>query len=158
MREMRRKNKEISMEETQQLLKRQDVGIFSTVDQEGQPYGVPVNYVYIDNKIYFHCALEGHKLDNIKDNNKVCFTIYGGNEIIPQRFTTTFESVVAFGTAVVVEDEEKLEALKLIIERLSPEFVEEGMAYIARSGNATAVVRMDIEHMAGKRADPPKKA
>ncbi len=158
MREMRRKDKEISPEETQELLRKHEVGIFTTVDQEGQPYGVPVNYVYTDSKIYFHCAKEGHKLDNIRDNNKACFTVYGGNEIIPHRFTTTFESVVAFGRAVVVEDDEKLEALRLIIERLSPGFEEEGMTYINKSGGATQVVRLDIQHMTGKRAIPPKRA
>jgi len=156
MREMRRNDKAISLEEAEELLHKHDVGIFSTVDQEGQPYGVPVNYVYSNKKIYFHCALEGYKLDNIKANNRVCFTIYGGNEIIPQRFTTTFESVVVFGKAEVVEEAEKLEALQLIVERLSPGFEKEGMEYISRSGNATLVVKIDAEHISGKRANRPK--
>ena len=157
MKEMRRKDKEITVEETKELLKRLDVGIFSTVDPEGQPYGVPVNYVYKEDKIYFHCALEGYKLDNIKTNSKVCFTVYGGNEIIPQRFTTTFESVVVFGKAEVVKEAEKLEALQLIVERLSPGFEKEGMEYIAKSGDATLVVKINIENMTGKRANRPKK-
>ena len=156
MKEMRRKDKAISLEEAQELLHKHDVGIFSTVDQEGQPYGVPVNYVYNNNKIYFHCALEGYKLENIRTNNKVCFTIFGGNEIIPQRFTTTFESVVVFGKAAVVAEAEKLEALQLIVERLSPGFEKEGMEYINKSGNATLVVRVDVEHISGKRANRPK--
>lgn len=156
MREMRRKDKAVSLEEAKEILNKYDVGTLSTVDEEGQPYGIPVNYVYMEDKIYFHCALEGYKLDNIKANNKVCFSVFGGNEIIPQRFTTTYESVLVFGKAEVADEAEKLEALKYIIERLSPGFEKEGIEYITKSSNATLVVKINIEGISGKKGNRPK--
>lgn len=153
---MRRKDKALSLEESKEILRKYDVGTLSTVDEEGQPYGIPVNYVYNGDKIYFHCALEGYKLDNIKANYKVCFSVYGGNDIIPQRFTTTYESVVVFGKAGIVDEAEKLEALRLIVEKLSPGFEKEGMEYISKSGGATLVVKIDIQHITGKKGNKPK--
>lgn len=157
MRQMRREDRLISIEEAKALLNQEGVGVFTTVDQEGQPYGIPVNYVFHQDAIYFHCATEGHKLDNIEKNNRVCFTVYGENQVIPQRFTTSYESVVVFGKAEIVEGEEKFHALKLIIEKFSPEFLEAGMEYIQRSGGATAVVKINIDHLSGKR-NPLKKS
>ncbi|WP_034328864.1 pyridoxamine 5'-phosphate oxidase family protein [Alkaliphilus transvaalensis] len=149
--EMRRKDRQISHEEAEAILVKEGVGILSTVDEMGQPYGVPVNYVYANKAIYFHCALEGHKLNNIKKNNRVSFTVYGDHEVISKDFSTNYESVVTFGKAEVVDQEEKTEVLRLIIERFSPDFIKEGLAYISRAENKTAVVKINIEHMTGKR-------
>jgi len=157
--EVRRKDREINLEETKELLQRAGVGVLSTVDEEGQPYGVPVNYVYDHNNdtIYFHCAVEGHKLINIKKNNKVCFTIYGENNVLAEKFTTTYESVVVFGKAEVVEETEKIQALKLLVEKFSPGFVKEGLEYIQRAADRTLVVKISIDKMTGKRNNPLKK-
>ena len=65
MREMRRKDKEIGMDDAINFLTEHEYGVLSTVGTDGQPYGVPLNYVYKDNCIYFHCALTGHKIENI---------------------------------------------------------------------------------------------
>ncbi|MBM7615895.1 pyridoxamine 5'-phosphate oxidase family protein [Alkaliphilus hydrothermalis] len=155
--EVRRKDREINLEESKELLQRAGVGILSTVDEEGQPYGVPVNYVYEDDTIYFHCAVEGHKLINIKKNNRVCFTVYGENNVLAEKFTTTYESVVVFGRAKVVEEAEKLQALKLLVGKFSPDFMKEGLEYIERAANRTLVVKISVDQMTGKRNNPHKK-
>lgn len=152
MRDMRNEKRKISNEEAKALLSKEGVGILATVDKDGQPYGIPVNYVYDQDHIYFHCAIEGHKLDNIRENNRVCFTVYGENQVIPQRFTTTYESTVVFGTAKEVVGEEKQRALKLIIEKFSPDFLESGLEYIERAHEKTAVVKIEIGHLTGKRS------
>ena len=72
--EMRRKEKMISREEIMEVLASAEYGILSTVNADGMPYGTPVNFVYADDAIYFHCATEGHKLSNLAANNNVCFT------------------------------------------------------------------------------------
>lgn len=149
-REMRRKDKKIDLKEAESILTKEKVGILSTVDGEGQPYGIPVNHVYDDNKIYIHCALEGHKLDNIKDNPKVCFTVYGDYQIIQNKFTTNFESVVAFGNASLAEGSERDKAFKMIIEKFSPDFKEEGHKYTERLKDKTAVIKIVVSHISGK--------
>lgn len=68
---MRKKDRAIDITEALEILNKGEYGILSIITNEGYPYGVPLNYVYIDNCIYFHCAIEGQKLDSIKSNNKV---------------------------------------------------------------------------------------
>ena len=63
--EMRRKEKMISREDIMEVLASAEYGILSTVSADGMPYGTPVNFVYADDAIYFHCATEGHKLSNL---------------------------------------------------------------------------------------------
>ncbi|ABR48427.1 pyridoxamine 5'-phosphate oxidase-related, FMN-binding [Alkaliphilus metalliredigens QYMF] len=82
-RELRRKDREIKNNEVIQIIENSDYGILSTVSQNGYPYGVPVSFVFINNSIYFHCATEGHKLDNILNNNKVSFCVVGETCILP---------------------------------------------------------------------------
>ena len=48
------------------LLTKGSYGILSTIGKDGFPYGVPLNYTYLENSIWFHCGINGHKLDNIK--------------------------------------------------------------------------------------------
>ncbi len=149
-REMRRQDKKIDLKEIEEILNKCDVGILSTVDSEGQPYGVPVNYVYENNIIYIHCALVGHKLDNIQYNPKVCFTVSGDYEILPDKFSTNFESVVAFGKASLAQGEEREKVFKMIIERFSPAFKEEGAKYTDKFRDKTAIIKIEISHMSGK--------
>lgn len=149
-REMRRKDKEIDLKEAVSILAREKVGILSTVDRDGQPYGIPVHHVYDDNKLYIHCALEGHKLDNIKDNSKACFTVYGDYQVIQSKFTTNFESVVAFGNASLAEGTERDRAFEMIIEKFSPDFKEEGSKYTERLRDKTAIIKIVISHISGK--------
>ena len=153
-RPMRRKDRQSTTEEAVGLLKRAEYGILATTDEISQPYAVPLSYAYTENRIYFHCATEGHKLDNIKANDKVSFAVVGATQVLPDKFSTAFESAVVFGKASFVEDEqEKVAALKALIEKYSKDFWEEGLAYINRAAAATCVVRIDIEHMTGKNRD-----
>lgn len=152
-RAMRRKDRQASSQDTIGILEKGEYGILATTDGS-IPYAVPVNYVYNENRIYFHCAKEGHKLDNIKANPKVSFCVVGEASVLPSKFSTAFESAIAFGEAKIIEEkEEAVLALKLIISKYSPDFVAEGDAYIKRAFDATCVVRIDIEHVTGKSRD-----
>ena len=109
------------------------------------------NYVYGDDAIYFHCAKEGHKMEGFQRSDKVSFCVVGEDEVIPEAFSTAYASLIVFGRASVVTDEkEKREALKLLAERFSPEYTKEGEAAIRSSWNDVCVVRLKIEHAAGK--------
>ncbi|HKJ28717.1 MAG TPA: pyridoxamine 5'-phosphate oxidase family protein [Desulfuromonadales bacterium] len=147
---MRRKDKAMQDGAIIGLLQNGEYGVLSTVDGNEQPYGVPLNYVLMNNCIYFHCALEGHKLDNLTANPKVSFCVVGRTKVLPAEFSTEFESVIVFGRASVIEGEERYQALNALIEKYSPEFVSEGSAYIEKFDSQTKLVRIEIQQMTGK--------
>lgn len=149
-REMRRKDRELGNDEIVEILKNNSYGVLSTISQNGYPYAVPVSYVYLNNSIYFHSATEGHKLDNILANNKVSFCVVGGTCILPEKFSTKYESVIIFGTAAEIFEDEKNAALLEIIKKYSPDYITEGKEYIKNSSNATKVIKISIDHFSGK--------
>ncbi|MDF2891616.1 MAG: Pyridoxamine 5-phosphate oxidase-related FMN-binding [Clostridia bacterium] len=105
-REMRRKDRQTSTEAAMDILQRGEYGILATLGENNMPYAVPLSYANVENCIYFHCAKVGHKLDNIKANSKVSFCVVGDTKVIPNQFSTSFESIIAFGTAEIIEDKE----------------------------------------------------
>ena len=133
--------------------------VFSTAEDlclamhDGEfPYVIPLNFVRQGNCIYIHCALEGHKLDCIRQNPRVAFTIIADVSIHREKSTTYFKSLCGKGTACIIEDEtEKGRALDAIAQRyaaLCPQPTP------TASINRTAIVRIDIEELTGKRKLP----
>jgi len=147
---MRRNDRASTQEGAIDLLIKGEYGVLSTIGENGYAYGVPLSYAYNEGKIYFHAATEGLKLDNITLNNKVCFTVIGDTKVLPEKFSTNYESTIVFGKAAILEGEEKIEGLRLIIEKYSPEFMESGMEYINRAQMATKVVKIEIDEITGK--------
>jgi nitroimidazol reductase NimA-like FMN-containing flavoprotein (pyridoxamine 5'-phosphate oxidase superfamily) len=149
---MRRSDKALSNDALVRILQEGEYGVLSTVDADGQPYGVPLNYAYKDNCLYFHCALEGHKLDNLLANEKVSFCVVGRTRVVPADFTSDFESVIVTGTAEVIYADEKYQALVSLIDKYCSEYVDEGRRYIEKLDSETAAVAIRIESMTGKRS------
>ena len=152
MREIRRKDKKIGTDEAVNLFTKCEYGVLSTVDNDGQPYGVPLNYAYKDNCIYFHCALIGHKIDNIENNPKVSFCVVGDTKVLPSEFSTDYVCAVAFGVASELQGTERYNALVLLLEKFSPDFMEEGKKYIVKLDKVTKVIKIEIQHISGKKA------
>ncbi len=150
MKAMRRKDKEIAADEAVKLLAEGEYGILSTVDDAGQPYGIPLNYVYKDQHIYFHCALTGHKLDNLEGNPKVSFCVVGHAKVLPSQFATEYASAVAFGKASQVQGPERHDALWALISKYSAAYMDEGNAYIQKHDAATRVIKISITRISGK--------
>jgi nitroimidazol reductase NimA-like FMN-containing flavoprotein (pyridoxamine 5'-phosphate oxidase superfamily) len=150
IRKVRRTDREIDLEMATQLLAKGEYGVLSTTGLDGKAYGVPLNYIFKDNCLYFHCALEGHKLENIKANNKVSFCVVGRTKVLPDKFSTEYESAIAFGTASVVQGKERYDALLSILEKYSPDFLEEGKKAIAKYDDKTTIIKVDIDHLTGK--------
>ena len=148
--EMRRKDKQISDEKDIELLRKCNYGVLSTTGEDGYAYGVPLSYTYVDNSLYFHSAIWGHKLDNIKNNDKVSFCVVGEVENIPDEFNTKYESAIVFGKAFEVDGDEKYSALIAILEKYSNEYMEKGKKYIESEYNNAKVVKISIEHITGK--------
>lgn len=147
--EMRLKKRLLEDDEARRILSQGEYGILSTVDADGCPYGVPVSYACADNIIYFHCAKGvGHKVENMEHSQKVCFTVVGPTEVLPAKFTTKYESAIAFGTVRKAED--VFRGLRLLQEKYSPGFPEEGRAYAEKDMDTVAVYEIQIEHVTAK--------
>ena len=111
--QMRRIKQQLSEKECIDILQRQNVGTLALAKNGDYPYAVPLNYVYYNGKIYFHCAITGHKIDIIKKQNKASFCVIDKDTVVPEKYTTFYRSVIVFGKAEIVEDDvEKMVALK----------------------------------------------
>ena len=107
-RKMRRKNQQLSQGEAIEILQTWPTGIMGVIGDDGYPYTVPLNYVFSDDKLFFHCAKEGHKIDSIRKNDKVAFCVIEKDEVVSKAFATKFRSVVVFGRArILTEDGER---------------------------------------------------
>ncbi|WP_305040996.1 pyridoxamine 5'-phosphate oxidase family protein [Geoalkalibacter sp.] len=150
MQSVRRKDRAISTLEAAELLDSAEYGTLSTVGKDGQPYGVPLSFAHKNGCIYFHCALDGRKLDNIADNPKVSFCVVGKTKILPDKFGTEYESALAFGVASEVFGAERYKALVLLLEKYCSDFIEEGKQYIEAKDKVTRVFKIGISHISGK--------
>ena len=133
-----------------EILARGEYGVLSTLGPDGQPYGIPVNYAYRHPILYFHCAQDGHKIDNLRYNPRVAFCVVGTTRVLPEQFATEYESAMAFGVASEVTGPERLDALIWLLEKYSPEHVDAGKAYIARKAQVTKVIKIEITELTAK--------
>lgn len=146
---MRRNDRQLTEQEATQILERGEYGILSTVCTDGTPYGLPVSYAYQDGVIYFHCAKDvGLKIENITAQPKVCFTVVGQTEVLPEAFATRYESAIAFGATQKALDKRK--GLILLQEKYSPDYSETGAQYIEQSLDRVEVYEIKVESLAGK--------
>ena len=151
-REMRRKERQLTDEQTRALIGKGKTGTLSLNGDDGYPYGLPVNYVYFNDAIYIHGAAEGHKVDAVKANPKACFSCYVNAEIIAEKLTAAYESFIAFGKVEMVEElEEKKAVLDFIVDELStPEFKEKGTKMVEKMAEKTGIIKFTIEEVKGK--------
>jgi len=161
---MRRKDREITdMNRIMEILKNEDVCCVAFQD-EPFPYLIPMNYgaQMEDGKLvlYFHGAAAGTKLEMIKKNPNVSFTVFGNNRITVDmeaacKSTTSFDSVCGSGRAVIVPEEEKRKGLAVLMNHMSrtdnKAFDETSFPDGAVSG--TAVWKIVVENVVGKHHD-----
>jgi nitroimidazol reductase NimA-like FMN-containing flavoprotein (pyridoxamine 5'-phosphate oxidase superfamily) len=151
---VRRKDRILDETSALLLLQVAEFGYLSLgVGTDGYAYGVPINFVYDQQSqaIYFHCATEGHKLDCLKLNNKVSFCIIGKTNVIAGKFTSRYESLIAFGTADLhLPADEKLFALRLLIQKYSPDFIATGDKYIQSAFDRVFVFKLSVERITAK--------
>lgn len=152
-RQMRRIKQELPLDEAKKLLKENKRGVLSFNGDDNYPYSLPINYFYDDeeNRIYFHGAKMGYKVDCIERNNKSCFVTYGDEELSDNGWSYYLKSVIAFGKIEIVKDQE-LAARKLseLASRYYPSLSEVDAAMV-RSFKNVLVYYLDIEHMTCKK-------
>ncbi|MCH5321117.1 MAG: pyridoxamine 5'-phosphate oxidase family protein [Eubacterium sp.] len=150
-RELRRKKQLLPEEETIEILKRNTSGTLACSGDDDYPYAVPMSYVYTNGKIYFHCAVTGHKLDAVKRNSKVSFCIVDKDDIVPEKITTFYRSAIVFGRIKIIEDPaQKRNILETLAKKYSPNNDEGIEKEINTLFKVTCVLELNIDHMTGK--------
>lgn len=152
-RKIRRTKSEISVEEAKILLKNNKRAAFSVNGDNGYPFTIPINFYYDENenKIYFHSAKSGHKINSIKASNKVCFTTWDDGYLDEGDWAYHVSSCVVYGRAILVEDrkitEEKVRILAMKYYPTTKEVEQE----IQKSIDRVQLVAIEIEHISGKK-------
>lgn len=149
---VRRRDRLLPESDALRLLAESEYGFLAMSDTDGKPYGIPLNFVY-DGKgsVYLHCAPEGRKLQSMAASPDVEFCIVGHTRPMPDKFTTEYESVLLRCRASVgLPPEERMNALRMILEKYCPDYAEKGAVYAERSFGRTEVVRLDIVTASGK--------
>lgn len=151
-REMRRNKQLLSKEDTIEVMDRCTSGVMACYGDDDYPYAVPVSYVYFNDKIYFHSAKTGHKIDAINKNPKVSFCIIDEDTIVSEKYTSFFRSVIAFGKARIAEGDEWLTAFKALVEKYSGDQPQEAKHKEITGCTQSYIIAIDVEHITGKEA------
>lgn len=151
-RELARKNRGISIEESIEVLKTETRGVLSVLGDDGYPYGMPMNHWYDeeDGKLYFHCGKSGHRLDALRRDNKVSFCVYDHGYREEGEWAWRVKSVIVFGRIEVIED---LNTVVEISRKLSYKFTQDEdfiQEEIDKYAKETILLRLTPEHICGK--------
>ena len=150
---MRRSRQALSREACLAVLQRATSGVLSLQTADGYPYGVPLSFVYDGDKLYFHCAKTGYKLDALRYHDKVSFCVIDQDQVVPEAYTTYLRSVILFGRArILTQPEEARQALEKLAEKYSPQFPQGRQEEIDRLFSHVCMVELTIDHMTGKQA------
>ena len=146
------KNREIDIDSAKQLLQSSRRGVLAVNGDDGYPYAIPINYIYDEEaqKIYFHGAKAGHKVDALRACDKVCFTVYGNETVRTESWAPFMQSVVVFGRCHLMDaGSEATQRLKQFAMKYYPseQLADED---IAHAGKAVQVFEIEIENMSGK--------
>ena len=150
---MRRFKQELSKEECIEILKNEPRGVLSVFDENGYPYGIPMNHWYneADGKLYFHGAKSGHKLEAIKKYDKVSFCVYDSGYRNEGEWALNIKSVVVFGRMKVVEDPDKVVEICTNIGYKFTDDKEYLEDELQRALPRVLCLELTPEHMTGKR-------
>lgn len=150
-RTMRRFKQQLSQEECESILAKVYRGFLSVNGEMGYPYTVPMNFVYENGHIYFHSALEGHKIDAIRLSPNACFTVI--DEPVKEENGWWFhvKSVICFGkVSIIGNDDERAQRLRQLGEKYFPDGYNID-AELINNGPRVAVLDLMIDHFTGKR-------
>ncbi|MBR2664924.1 MAG: pyridoxamine 5'-phosphate oxidase family protein [Methanobrevibacter sp.] len=149
-RKMRRLGQMLSKEECEEILTREPRGVLALLGDYDYPYALPMSHVYVDGKIYFHGAMQGHKNDAVKKHDKVSYCVFDEGVKNDDGWSYTFRSVIVFGRIrTLADDDEKVEKLTHLGDKFFPTH-DETVSEIERLLHRTEVFEITIEHMSGK--------
>jgi len=149
-----------SYNKVKEFLNEEHVGRVSSIDANGFPQIIPMNFVFLDDVVYMHSHVKGEKLDNISKNNKVGFEADRELEFLPSYFEdphnasladTLYISVVIKGVASFVSDrEENTLALNGLMEKYQPEGQYDPIQSDMRVLDAVSVIKINPQTIHGK--------
>ncbi len=149
---MRRKAQQLAEEDCIAILRKNTSGVLALLGDDGYPYALPISYALVGRSIIFHSALSGHKIDAVRKCRKASFCVIDKDEVIPEKYTTRYRSVIAFGKITIIDDEDgKRRLIEKLADRFAPANPKERRDMeIDSSWPAFCVLSLDIEHMTGK--------
>ena len=149
-----------SKEKIKEFLNQEHVGHIASVDKNGYPQIIPMNFVYLDDAIYMHSHTKGEKLENIRQNQKVGFEVDRELEFLPSYFEdpkdasladTLYISVVIKGIGQIIDDRsEKTRALNGLIKKYQPEGGYEPIKPDMQVLDEVAIIKVTPESIRGK--------
>ncbi len=149
-RAMRLKDQQLDEDRVSEILNTCTNGVLSVKGDNGYPYGVPLSYAYADGKIYFHCSKEGYKVELLKADPKVSFTVISQDNIIPEAYNTLYVSVIAFGTVRLIDDPEEMRKTHIhIVKKYSKGYEKGGMEYLDAAMDKINMAEITIDHITG---------
>lgn len=151
MQPMRRKDRQKDAAFALDIVKKCEYAALATQNPDGSPYSIPISPAVLNGKIYFHCAPKGTKLDNILAYPKVCLSCVGETRLVPEEYTTEYESAVVFGTAKIVDDEAlKKEVLRAICEKYAPDQMHRFEDAVEAYWKRVCICEITIDEITGK--------
>ena len=135
-----------------EILRAATSGVLALLGDEDYPYAVPLSYVYLNGKIYFHGSKVGHKIDSLLRSDKVSFCVIDQDKIMGAEYTTYFRSVIAFGRARLLEGEEKRVPLVQLCEKYYPGHLDVTEPKVTAALERVGLIELIIEHVTGKQA------
>ena len=158
MRTMRRTFQALDDKECTLILEKSTSGTLACMGNDGYPYAIPLSHVFVDGKLYFHGATIGHRIDAICSYPKVSYCVIEQDQVIAERLTTYYRSVIVFGQARLLNDvTEKRIALFKLGQKFAPGMTDKTIEEIDRFIDTVSVMELTIEHMTGKEALDLKK-
>lgn len=157
---MRRSAQKLEQEPCLKILENGSYGILALSNPQGSyPIQIPLNYVLIDDTIYFHCAKQGEKLEAIKANPSASFCVVSAWDVISEKLTTAYESVLCYGRMTVLRDESKRAPLLALCEKYAPMMDKEQIERsIDASFDHVLVLALKIEEISGKQGKERRKS
>ncbi|TSA17703.1 MAG: pyridoxamine 5'-phosphate oxidase family protein [Nitrosopumilales archaeon] len=149
-----------SKERLIEFLNQQETGRICSIDKDGYPQIIPMNFVFINDVVYMHSHTKGEKLENIKQNSKIGFEVDQSIDFLPSYFThptdasqadTLYISVVIKGTGIIVNDrKEKTLALNSLMKKYQPEGGYESINPEMKVVDEVAIIKVVPTTMRGK--------
>ncbi|HBL41160.1 MAG TPA: 5-nitroimidazole antibiotic resistance protein [Ruminococcaceae bacterium] len=151
-RHMRKVKNEIGIDMAKHLLKTERRGVLSVNGDGGYPYAIPINFLYSeeDNKIYFHGSRVGHKVDSINACDKVCFTVFGNEQIKKEEWAPFVQSVVVFGRCRTINNKDLNKKLVTAFAEKYYPYSELVKEEVDSYGAVVQMFEIEIEHTSGK--------
>ena len=155
-RNIRRRERALTEEQAWLILDKGVYGVLATVDKSSQSHGTPISYAVDKERgyIFFHGASSGQKIDNMKQNPRVCFTVVGEAEPIfihdPFDYSVYFASTMAYGEVEVLSGDEKKMSLLTIVKKYFPENVKGADEYYDKFGPLIDVWKIKVNRITAK--------